>query len=736
MGDIDLNAQGDINMGGDVVGRDKITTTNITYEATAPLALNLHQLLSPPRDFTGRTAELEELMAAVEKGGVTISGLHGLGGIGKTALALKLAAQLAERYPDAQFYLDLKGVSEKPLTPAEALVHVVRAYYPEQKLPDDETQLRGLYRSVLHGKHALLLLDNARDAAQVAPLLPPPGCIAIVTSRQHFALSGLRSVNLDELPPGDAKDLIRRIVTRLSAEQMANALDEMARLCGYLPLALRASASALQERIDLSPADYVRRLRDENKRLQLEGLKAEGVPISVAASFNLSYQLLMEEQQKLWRALAVFPDSFDRAAAAAVWGFEPDPAQDALSELVKYSLLDYLPSPAGGGAGGEGELPGRYRLHDLARLFALSRLTEAERDIAQQRHAAHYADVFRRANQLLLQGGDAIKIGLALYDLEQPNITAGQNWAQQHTGQNEAAAKACNWYAWQGSLLNLRFHPRDQIRWMEAALAAARQLKNRKAEGAHLGNLGLAYAALGDARKAIEFYEQDLAIAREIGDRLGEGTTLGNLGLAHYSLGDARKAIEFYEQHLAIAREIGDRLGEGAALGSLGLAHAAFGDARKAIEFYEQHLAIAREIGDRQGEGAALGNLGNAYKNLGDARKAIEFYEQQLIIVRDIGDRRSEGAALGNLGNAYADLGDARKAIEFYEQHLAIAREIGDRQGEGSALWNMSLALDSLGDRAQAIGHAEAALKIYEQIESPYAERVRKQLAEWRGEGV
>jgi predicted ATPase len=351
MGEIDFNAQGDITIGGDVVSGDKITTTNITnVHAAASLALNLHQLPSPPRDFTGRAAELDELMAAVEAGGVTISGLHGLGGIGKTALALKLAEALTPHYPDAQFYLDLKGVAavpagDKPLMPAEALAHVIRAYYPTSKLPDSEAELRGLYHSVLHGKRALLLLDNARDAAQVAPLLPPSGCIAIITARLHFTPAGGRSFNLDQLSSDEAKALIVKIVQRLSAEELAGALDEMAQLCGHLPLALRASASALQERVDLGPTDYLRRLRDENKRLQLEGIKAEGVPISVAASFNLSYQVLTEAQQKLWRALAVFPADFDRAAVAAVWELEPDPAHDALSELVKYSLSRFKFAP-------------------------------------------------------------------------------------------------------------------------------------------------------------------------------------------------------------------------------------------------------------------------------------------------------------------------------------------------------------------------------------------------------
>lgn len=157
---------------GDVVARDKITHI---HQTASPIATALHQLPPPVSDFTGRADELAELTAKLEQGGVTISGLHGLGGIGKTALALKLADQLKPRYPDAQFYLDLKGASREPLAVAEALAHVIRAYHPTAKLPDTEAELLALYRSVLQDQRALLLTDNAASAEQVEPLIPPAG---------------------------------------------------------------------------------------------------------------------------------------------------------------------------------------------------------------------------------------------------------------------------------------------------------------------------------------------------------------------------------------------------------------------------------------------------------------------------------------------------------------------------------------------------------------------------------
>ncbi|MGI9108204.1 MAG: ATP-binding protein [Pyrinomonadaceae bacterium] len=662
----------------------------------------LKQLPAPPRDFVGREAELKELRQALQHGGVTISGM---GGVGKTALALKLAHEFKDRYADAQIYLDLKGVSKQPLSTAEVMWHVVSSFHPDMKRPDDD-QLPAWYNSLLNEHRALLFLDNATDAAQIEPLLPPENCLLLVTSRKHFRLPGMFDKDLDEMTGADATALLLEIAPRIATDAAA-----MAKQCGCLPLALRLAASALHKSRALTPSDLLRRLQDKRERVEL-----------VEASFGLSYELLSEELQRRWRMLAVFPTDFDAPAAAAVWRTEVDAAKDALAELEEYSLLDWE------------EAARRYTMHDLARDFADTRLSAPEREQAGSLHAAHYLQILSTADDLFLRGGEAIAGGLSLFDNERVNIEAGQEWAAARFADDGQAAHLCNGYPGAGVyVLNLRQHPRDFIRWHEAALSAARQLKDRAAEGRHLGNLGVAYAALGETRRAIEFHEQHRDIAREIGDRRGEGNALGNLGLAYADLGETRRAIEFHEQRLDIAREIGDRRGEGNALGNLGVAYAALGETRRAIEFYEQHRDIAREIGDRRGEGNALGNLGNAYAALGETRRAIEFHEQALVISREIGDRRGEGADLGNLGNAYAALGETRRAIEFYEQHLVIARESGDRRGEGNALGNLGNAYAALGEPEMAIQCMEAALKIFEEIESPHAKLVRGWLEELRG---
>ena len=258
--------------------------------------------------------------------------------------------------------------------------------------------------------------------------------------------------------------------------------------------------------------------------------------------------MLKEEQRRLWRSLAVFPQTFDDETAAAVWEMEREAAQDSLGDLMKWSLVEFSDETK------------RYRLHDLARLFAEAWLSEAgaeETDTTQRRFARHYCMVLATCNSLYEEGNKSMLRGLAFFDREWRNIRVGQAWAETRMKRSQNAAQLCIYYPEAGAyVLALRLHPRERIRWLEVQLAAARQLKQRNCEGAALGNLGVAYKGLGETRKAIEFYEQDLTIAREIGDSGGEGIALWNLSLSVDELGDHARAITLAEAALKIFEAI------------------------------------------------------------------------------------------------------------------------------------------------------------------------------------
>ena len=673
----------------------------------------LHQLPPPPADFTGREDHLAAMLRAIDGDGahgVTICGLRGMGGVGKTGLALVLADRLQQRYPDAQLVVDLRGTDPEPLAPAAAMAQVVQSFRPSVRPPDDPAMLAAAYRSELHGKRALLLLDNASGAAQVQPLLPPATCLCVVTSRTRFALPGQRAVDLDALSAEEARELLRRLAIRIDDVTA----DHIATLCGRLPLALRLAGGSLSQRPDLTPEEYARRLEEAPARLRL----SDGT-VSVEGSIGLSWNLLADADRKLLARLSVFSRGIDREAAIVVWDKGREAADAALGRLLSASVLEW-------DAAAE-----RYRLHDLVLDFATSRLAADEAAKGSRLHARHYAHVLKRANALYLAGRDSAVQGLALFDRERGNVEAGFTWARSQIAADETLARLCSEYLGGGAfILDLRLHPLEQISWLEAGLAAARSVGDHGAAGRHLGNLGNAHLDLGQPRRAIECYEQVLAIAKSIGDHQGESYALGSLGNAWAELGEPRRAIEYYECDLAIAREIADRRGEESTLGNLGGAYVAIGEPRRAIGYMERELEIAHELGDRRGEGSALGNLGVAYAALGEPNRAIEYYQRSLKIARELGDRRREGGSLGNLGRAYAALGERRKAIEYNEKYLTVARMIGDRRGEAKASWNLGLVYSVTGDLARAAELMSASVKFEREIGHADAASHAEQLAE------
>lgn len=563
------------------------------------------------------------------------------------------------------------------------MARVIRAFEPEAKLPEDADELGTQYRSVLNDKRALLLLDDARDREQIEPLLPLPGCLVLMTSRQRFTLAGVCVWRLDCLVPADAIALVRGVASRIDEAAAA----ELAALCGYLPLALRTAAATLADQVALPPARYLERLRLTHERPQL-----------VVAVLASSVDLLDEPARALWLRLGVFSGSFEATAAAHVGEMEEGNAIDLTSELVRRSLLEW------------DEATARYRMHDLAREYARSRLDARNRQVVEARLAEHFLLVLREADNLYEQGGESMMRGLALFEQEWGNINAAQEWASSRAAHDDAARKLCAAFPLAGKhCLALRQRPAERIRWHTAGVGAARRLGLRAEEAYHLGLLGNAYAEIGELRRTIELSEQALAILMEIGDRRGEGEELCNLGNAYANLGEAREAIRLHWRALPIFVEIGDRRGEASALSSLGGAHAALADTQLAISFYRRQLAVARDIGDRRCQGNALSGLASMHAMRGELDEAIALCERALQVFRELGDRSGEAETLGVLGNVHASLGDPLQAIEHYNQQMAIACEIGDREGEAASSWNIGIVFEALGNIPRAAG----AMRVY-----------------------
>ncbi|MEI8396601.1 MAG: tetratricopeptide repeat protein [Rhodospirillaceae bacterium] len=589
----------------------------------------LSRVPDPVVDFTGRQKEIGTLLAALRGGGqAAITALKGQGGVGKTTLALHIVPQLAEHYPGKPVIVDMRGLQSPPRPAVEAMAEIIGSVHPEAKIPDDPHARQTLYRDTLSNKSVLIILDNAADTKQVRPLVPPPGNGLLVTSRQLINLDHGTVVRLDVLPPDEAAALLCAIAPHLKPEEV----PELAKLCGYLPLALRVAGSFLKLHPNRSVKDYLKLLQDERQRLT-NLTNSDNAAHNVEAVLALSIQQLRNEKSELaqrWQELSVFPSDFDRDAVAAVWKLESESAEADLTELYDRSLVIW------------DEGLQRYRLHDLLRALAVPATgTDAWLDMARLRHARYFHKLLKTADDLYLARHDKVLEGLRLYDREAANIAAAAAWAVEHwQSDTEAARIAARMPSDGGNIYNMRLSPTQWIALLEPAVNAARKIGDRPAEGNALGNLGIAYDINGEPKRAIANHEQSLVISRAIGDRKGESADLGNLGIAYGKLGEYQRAIEHYQQQLDLARapDIGDRPGEGRALGNLGNAYSALGQRDRAIECYEQRLVIARapDIGDRRGEGIALWNMADEWNLLGDREQAIALARQALVIYEEL----------------------------------------------------------------------------------------------------
>lgn len=649
-------------------------------------AAAFRHIRDPIASFTGRTGEIERLLRMLRSATsavAVLSGARSHGGIGKTELACRLALEAQASFP-LQILVDLRGQSESPLRPELALEKIIRAFSPSDlHLPGELEPLSEQYRALLSGNRILVIADDARDAAQVRPLLPPPGSALLITSRSRLSLQGVPSyhtLELEPLPNADSAALLRTLCPRLYTAQAA----ELAARVGHLPLALQLLGNVLREDPTRQYPDLLQQLTAERARIETLRL-GEGTPPELTAAIAVSWRSVDPwARSALWQ-LSVLNAAFDHEIAEAVIALPEHASQstDVLRRLQKSHLLEHDPRT------------NTLGIHNLVRAFARNQSETTNDHSARARHADYCTRLLVAADESWQTGREGMRDALARFDRERFHIEAAQAWASERLSHDDFAAASCIHLALAApALLMQRLPARTRQRWMETALVSARRL----------------------------------------GDRPSEGRLLEYLGLCHRDLGHPQRALEFYEMALEVARSIGDLGTEALALSSLGLLYLSFEQPARALAYFESNLAIVRKLSDYRAEGVAMGNLGICHLELRQTEQAIAHFEQDLAIARALGEHRSEGRALGNLGLCYRLSGQPQRAIEYYDQHLKIARIVGDRRGESNSLWNRALALDALGRRNEAMAAAEAALRIREELGDPRAEKVRTALASWKSQ--
>ncbi|WP_194908966.1 tetratricopeptide repeat protein [Catenulispora rubra] len=700
--------------------------TQALQDADRPAAARgpLHQLPMDPSGFTGRHEELTALLDlaehAAEQDGPTaigISAIDGMGGVGKTALALHAAHALTGRFPDGQLFVDLQGAHAlTPRTPGDVLAEFLQAYgTPPQLIPTETAARAAAFRDRLAGTRTLILLDNAGSEDQIRPLLPgSSGCLVLITSRRR--LKGLDDAHLlpvDVLPMTDAIALFRTIAGPARTPVDDPLLEEIATLCGQLPLALRIIAALFRNRPAWTLKHLAAQLTTRNAGLAVffDGDR------NLATAFDLSYRNLDPDQQELFRNLGLAPGpDADAYAAAALLDTTLDRTDHLLQDLVDHNLLAET-------------IPGRYRLHDLLREHARTQAEKADparrREDTMNQLLSYYAHTAQKASQPIARHPRNITHDLVLVhtpDLadpdtarawlraEHPNLDAAFTYAHTHRLDRHTTALAAG-------LAEILLSDGPWTRALQihqAAETTARPDPTVRADA--LADLGRVRFMTGDYPGAAEAQASALEIYRQIGNRLGEAHALTDLGRVRQMTGDYPAAAEAQASALEIYRQIGDRLGEARALIDLGRVRHATGDYPGAAEAQASALEICRQIGNRLGEAHALTNLGRARSMTGDYPGAAEVQASALEVYRQIGDRLGEANALTNLGRVRFMTGDYPGAAEVQASALEIYRQIGDRTGEANALTNLGRVRFMTGDYPGAAEVQASALEIYRQI--------------------
>jgi DNA-binding SARP family transcriptional activator len=651
------------------------------------------QLPADIPDFTGRSGQvgqLRELLAGPRgedsPGAVRVALVVGSGGLGKSALAVHVAHLLASQFPGGQLYANLLGTTQ-PADPAEVLARFLRDLGMEgHRIPLGEEERAAHFRTRLAGKRVLVLLDDARDAAQVMPLLPgSASCAVLVTTRNWLPeLAGGTVLDLNVLSAEEGRELFARVVgaKRVAAEPAA--ADEVLAACVGLPLAIRIAGARLATRSAWSVRTLADRLADERRRL--DELRVGN--LAVRASFEVSFASLRGEAANgaspagAFRLLGLWTGPWIRLpAASALLGESEGATADALDALVDAHLLE---SPE----------PDRYLFHDLLRVYAADRArtqeTEQRRSDAIARLLTWYLHTAEAAAAVIspqhtrvpLEAPDgtvrplhfaSLEEAIAWCEMERPGLLAATRLA---------AASGLHEIAWKLPAAAMSFYYRrshwgDWIAAHQTGLDSARALGDLGAQAWMLNNLGMAY---GDQHRpeCVEFLEQALKLYRAAGDLRGQARVEYNVANAWFDLGRYAEALEAAQRSVAIQRQIGNRYVEGLALETMGCAYRELGQFGDAVAHFRQALAIFRDLGDLDSEADSLGDLGDTYLGMHHVDEAIACLQDSLTIRRSIEDRAGQAATLQRLGAAQRDAGEFGLARGFLAEALRLNEELGD----------------------------------------------------------
>jgi tetratricopeptide (TPR) repeat protein/transcriptional regulator with XRE-family HTH domain len=647
------------------------------------------QLPAAVADFTGRAAELQRLTQVLDAAGATrpgtvvISAIGGMAGVGKTALALYWAHQMAGRFPGGQLYVNLRGFdsSGTPVTASEAIRGFLDALgVAPERVPASLEAQASLYRSLLADLRMLVVLDNARDEQQVRLLLPASaGTLVLVTSRSQLtglaATDGARLLSLDVLAHGEATELLAARIGPARAAAEPSAVSEIASLSACLPLAVAIAAARAITRPSLALASLADELRDASGRL--DALDAGDPVASVRAVFSWSVRHLSREAARMFRLLGIHPGpDISGPAAASLAGCDPAQARRDLGELARAHLVI---ERAGG----------RYGLHDLLRAYAAEQGHDADsgldRDAAIGRVLDHYLQTAACSALLLNPSHEPVVLAMSSPDAapEQPaDHQQALAWFEEEhqvllAAVTLAAQSGFGVHAWQLSwalvpFLQTRGHWQEWAATQRIALSAATRLGDVAGQAVCSRLLAAAYSDLGDYGESARLFTASLTMYQQLGNRLGEAKVQHNLAVLAEGQGRYADVLGHTEKALRLYQALGDKASEAAALNNVGWTHGLLGDYEQARAFCRQALALCTEVGHHLLEGYVWDSLGYAEHHMGNLGEAAACYQRALSLHRETGDRFTEAESLTHLGKTRQAAGELVQAREAWQEALTI----------------------------------------------------------------
>lgn len=655
------------------------------------------QLPAATPHFVGRRAALAALSELLPHrssppGAVPVALISGTAGVGKTALAVHWAHQVADRFPDGQLYVNLRGFdpSGRRADPAEVLRGFLDALgVPAQRIPVDLDARSGLLRSLLVDKRVLVVLDNAGDSEQVRPLLPnSPGCVVVVTSRSHLpglvAIDDAHPLMLDPLSKMEAYELLSG---RLGADRVANEPDAAGTVitaAAGLPLALAIVAG----RAATSPGLSLGRLAGElTGPAALDGFSYGDPSTDIRGVFSWSYRALDPASARLFRLSGLHPGpDVSLPALASLAGIALREARRLVATLVRANLLAEL-------------LPERFVLHDLLRAYAAEQAERHDPDPARRealdRLFDHYLHTAYAASLLRYDQRDPIDLAPARPGtVLEPIVDRDEAWswlAREHRVLLAAVALAADagfdTHAWQlGWTINLYLDRlgawQEQATVQELALAAAARVGDRDGQARAHRNHAMASLRLERYADADAHLRRSLALYTELGDAVGAARAQLNLGVLAECQGRYDSALRRAERARELFASAGNTSGTANALNNIGWYHCQLGNHQQALHFCRTALRLQQQIGNRYWQAHAWDSLGYVHYRLNRQPEAIRCYANALTLWREAAERYYEAATLTHLGDSHHVVGELARARDAWQQALQILESLGHLDAE------------------------------------------------------